>query len=184
MARRPLLTACALALAVPLALGSLAACAASDASSTGADAGSTAAAGATPSSAAVSDSAGLITDLGQAGHACTAATGSAGAIAMPGLRSSLNCVISGARKNSGSANATVAVFDDHAHAAAFADLLTSSKVSGMLLGGTAERAVLGSNWVVLVPDDAAYADAVHAALGGTVLDGGTSTAGASASHGG
>jgi hypothetical protein len=110
------------------------------------------------------------------GRGCTASTGPANTIHLPGLRSSLNCVISGAAP-SGSADATVAVFDNHTDAAAFATMLTSSDVSGMLLGGTHERAVLGSNWVVLVPDDASYADAVHTALGGTVLTGGSSTAG-------
>ncbi|MBR7838081.1 hypothetical protein KDL01_32710 [Actinospica durhamensis] len=184
MPRRPLIAACTLTLAVPLALCSLSACAdpGSGAATTPA-AGSGAGTGATPSSVAVADSSALITDLGQAGHTCTAATGAADTVAMPGLRNSLNCVISGAGRT-GSADATVAVFDDHAHAAAFANVLTSSNVSGLLLGGTSERAVLGSNWVVLVPDDASYADAVHAALGGTVLDGGTSTASAGASSGG
>lgn len=101
---------------------------------------------------------------------------------MTAVRSSLNCRIAGA-SGAGSADATVAVFDDHAHAAAFAATLTSANVSGLLIGGTDERAVLGPNWVVLVPDDAAYAAAVHAALGGTVLDGGSSTAGTTAPAG-
>lgn len=172
--RRPIIAAFAFACAVPLALGSLSACG-------GPGGGATPAADVatvTASSVAVPDSKALITDLGQAGHTCTASTGSANTIHMPGLRSSLNCVISDAA-STGSADVTVAVFDDHAHAAAFATTLTSTNVSGLLLGGTAERAVLGSDWVVLVPDDASYADAVHAALGGTVLDGGTSSAPAS-----
>jgi len=171
--RRPIIAACAL----PLALSALTACGGVDhAAATSARTTATAdAATATPSSVAVADSKALITDLGQAGHTCTASTGSANSVDMPGLRSSLNCVISDAGA-AGSADVTVAVFDDHAHAAAFATTLTSTNVSGLLLGGTAERAVLGSDWVVLVPDDASYADAVHAALGGTLLDGGSSTA--------
>ena len=180
MPRRPLISAGTLALAVPLALGCLSACADAGSGTAPTSAGNAAdTAGATPSSVAVADSSALVTDLGQAGHTCTASTGSANTIDMPGLRSSLNCVISGAG-HTGSADATVAVFDDHAHAAAFANVLTSTNVSGLLLGGTSERAVLGSNWVVLVPDDASYAAAVHVALGGTVLDGGTSTASAQA----
>ena len=174
--RRPILTALTLTCAVPLTLAAVSACAAGTASGRAAPAAD--AATATPSSAAVADSKALIADLGQAGHTCTASTGSANAVRMPGLRSSLNCVIADAG-STGSADVTVAVFDDHAHAAAFATALTSTNVSGLLLGGTAERAVLGSDWVVLVPGDASYADAVHAALGGTVLDGGTSSAPAS-----
>jgi hypothetical protein len=46
-----------------------------------------------------------------------------------------------------------------------------------LIGGTSERAVLGRNWVVLVPDDTAYAQQVSAALGGSVVGGSSSSAG-------
>lgn len=175
MPRRPILAAAALTYALPLTLGSLSACGGSAGDS--ATPRSTPAAAdvtATASSVAVADSKALIIDLGRAGHTCTAATGPANTVAMPGIRSSLNCVISDAG-GTGSADVTVAVFDDHAHAAAFATALTSTNVSGLLIGGTAERAVLGSDWVVLVPDDASYADAVHTALGGTVLAGGSSS---------
>jgi hypothetical protein len=70
------------------------------------------------------------------------------------------------------------VFDDHTDAEAYATLLTSASSSGLLIGSTSERAVLGENWVVLVPDDAAYASQVSSALGGTVLGGGSSSAAA------
>ncbi|WP_034270208.1 hypothetical protein [Actinospica robiniae] len=176
MPRRPILAAAALTCAAPLALGSLSACGGSAGSATtprSTSAAAGAAVTATASSVAVADSRTLITDLGRAGRGCTASTGSANHIDVPGVRSSLNCVISDAG-GTGSADVTVAVFDDHAQAAAFAATLTSTNVSGLLIGGTDERAVLGSDWVVLVPDDASYADAVRAALGGTVLDGGSS----------
>jgi hypothetical protein len=184
MPRRPIFArppAAAYLVALPLALGSLSACggsgqSAGSNSSTANGAGSASAATATSSSAVVADSSALVADLGRTGRGCTASTGPANTIHLPGLRSSLNCVISGAAP-AGSADATVAVFDNHTDAAAFATMLTSSDVSGMLLGGTHERAVLGSNWVVLMPDDASYADAVHTALGGTELTGGSSTAG-------
>ena len=172
MPRRPILATAALACAAPFALGSLTACSGSGGDATAPR--STAAVTASASSVAVADSKALIADLGQAGHTCTAAADASNDIDMPGIRSSLDCVIAGAGRT-GSADVTVAVFDDHAHAAAFANALTSTNVSGLLLAGTDERAVLGSDWVVLVPDDTSYADAVHAALGGTLLDGGSSS---------
>jgi predicted enzyme related to lactoylglutathione lyase len=72
---------------------------------------------------------------------------------------------------------TATVFDNHADAQTYASVLTSSQASGLLIGGTSQRAVVGQNWVVLVPDDAAYAAQVGAALGGSVVGGASSSAG-------
>jgi predicted enzyme related to lactoylglutathione lyase len=73
---------------------------------------------------------------------------------------------------------TATVFDDHTDAEAYATLLTSAGSSGLLIGSKSERAVLGGNWVVLVPDDATYASQVSTALGGTVLGGSSSSSSA------
>jgi hypothetical protein len=72
---------------------------------------------------------------------------------------------------------TATVFDDHADAQTYATLLTSADSSGLLISGTSQRAVLGQNWVVLVPDNTAYANQVSAALGGTVVGGASASAG-------
>ena len=72
---------------------------------------------------------------------------------------------------------TATVFDNHTDAQAYADLLTSAQSSGLLIGSSSARAVLGENWVVLVPDDASYASKVSAALGGSVVGPSASAAG-------
>lgn len=116
-----------------------------------------------------SDSAAVISALKSAGHACTpVADTSSTNVKAPGLRSAAAC-------SAGSAGGTVTatVFDNHTDAEAYAQLLTYSQDSGLLLGSTSARAVLGQNWVVLVPDDTTYANQVSAALGGSVVQGNT-----------
>ena len=115
----------------------------------------------------------VISALKTAGHPCTPVSGSGDTnLKAPGLQSVAACKIS----TSGSA-VTATVFDNHTDAQAYASILTSSQASGLLIGGTSERAVVGRNWVVLVPDDTAYAAQVGAALGGSVVGGASSSAG-------
>lgn len=115
-----------------------------------------------------SDSSAVLTALKTAGHACTVASGAATpALSAPGLRSATACSI-----GSGGGAATATVFDNHTDAKTYAGLLTSS--SGLLISSSSTRAVLGQNWVVLVPDDAVYADQISAALGASVLGPGSS----------
>ena len=115
----------------------------------------------------------VISALKSAGHPCTPVTGSGDTnLKAPGLRSVAACKIS----TSASA-VTATVFDNHADAQTYASVLTSSQASGLLIGGTSQRAVVGQNWVVLIPDDAAYAAQVGAALGGSVVGGASSSAG-------
>ncbi|HET9167811.1 MAG TPA: hypothetical protein VFN97_00200 [Actinospica sp.] len=133
------------------------------------------------SSAASSSSAGasyttssdVVSALKTAGHPCAAISDSGDTnIKAPGLQSASACSIS----KSGTP-VTAVVFDNHTDAQVYADTMTSSQVSGLLIGGTNQRAVLGSNWVVVVPDDAAYAQQVSKALGGALVGGATSSAG-------
>jgi hypothetical protein len=116
----------------------------------------------------------VISALKTAGHPCTAISNSGDTnIKAPGLQSVSACSIS---KASSSA-VTAIVFDNHSDAQVYASTMASSQVSGLLIGGTEQRAVLGQNWVVVVPDDAAYAQQVSAALGGSVVGGSTGSAG-------
>ena len=120
-----------------------------------------------------SDSSDVISALKSAGHPCTPVTDSGDTnLKAPGLRSVAACKIS----TSGTA-LTATVFDNHADAQTYTSVLTSSQASGLLVGGTSQRAVVGRNWVVLVPDDTAYAAQVGAALGGSVVGGASSSAG-------
>jgi hypothetical protein len=128
---------------------------------------------AAPSSGSYDSSSDVVSALKSAGHPCAAVSGGQDtSLSAPGLRSASSCTISGSQ------TVTATVFDDHTDAEAYATLLTSAGVSGLLIGSKSERAVLGGNWVVLVPDDAAYASQVSAALGGTVLGGSSSSASA------
>lgn len=127
-----------------------------------------------------SDSSDVLGALKSAGRPCTQLSGGQGAdLTAPGLRSATACIVGTSGSGSTSNAVTATVFDDHADAEAYAALLTSGDSSGLLISGTSQRAVLGQNWVVLVPDDAVYASQVGAALGGTVVGG----AGASPSAG-
>jgi hypothetical protein len=111
----------------------------------------------------------VVSALKSAGHPCTAVSGGQGAspsLKAPGLRSATSCAAN-----------TVAVFDDHTDALAYATLLTSAGSSGLLIGSTSERAVVGPDWVVVVPDDVAYAEQVKAALGGTMVGGASASSG-------
>ena len=119
----------------------------------------------------------VVSALKSAGHPCTPVSGKQGtSLSAPGLRSVTSCTVGGSQAQAQAVTATV--FDDHTDAEAYATLLTSASSSGLLIGSTSERAVLGDNWVVLVPDDAAYASQVRSALGGTVLGGASSSAAA------
>ena len=125
------------------------------------------------SSGSYGSSSDVVSALKSAGHPCAAGSGGQDtSLSAPGLRSASSCTISGSQ------TVTATVFDDHTDAEAYARLLTSAGASGLLIGSKSERAVLGGNWVVLVPDDAAYASQVSAALGGTVLGGSSSSASA------
>ena len=136
------------------------------------------------SSASYGSSSDVVSALKSAGHPCTPVSGGQGtSLSAPGLRSVTSCAVSGSKAQGQAQDVTATVFDDHTDAEAYATLLTSAGSSGLLIGSTSERAVLGDNWVVLVPDDAAYANQVSAALGGTVLGGSSSSASASASAG-
>jgi len=114
----------------------------------------------------------VISALKTAGHPCTPVTdGGDTNLKAPGLRSVAACKISAS-----DSVVTATVFDNHTDAQTYASVLTSSQASGLLIGGTSQRAVVGQNWVVLVPDDTAYAAQVGAALGGSVV-GASSSAG-------
>lgn len=140
---------------------------------------------AAPSSGSYGSSSDVVSALKSAGHPCTPVSGDQTSVSAPGLRSITACVIGSSGGASDSATdsssstgaVTATVFDDHTDAQAYAALFTSGGSSGLLIGGTSERAVLGQNWVVLVPDDAAYASQVSSALGGTVLGGASASAG-------
>lgn len=120
-------------------------------------------------SGSYSDSAAVISALKSAGQACTpVADTSSTNVKAPGLRSAAACSV-----GTSGGTVTATVFDNHTDAEAYAQLLTYSQDSGLLLGSTSARAVLGQNWVVLVPDDTAYANQVSAALGGSVVQGNT-----------
>ena len=124
------------------------------------------------------DSSDVLSALKSAGHPCTQLSGGQGAdLTAPGLRSATACVVGSSGSGSASNAVTATVFDDHTDAEAYATLLTSGDSSGLLISGTSQRAVLGQNWVVLVPDDAVYASQVGAALGGTVVGGASPSAG-------
>jgi len=130
--------------------------------------------------AAYTSSSDLVSALKSVGHPCKpVSAGQSVSLKAPGLRSVISCTIGSSKTSStSSANAvTATVFDDHTDAEAYATLLTSAGSSGLLIGSTSQRAVLGQNWVVIVPDDAAYANQVSAALGGTVLGGATASSG-------
>lgn len=112
----------------------------------------------------------VISALKSAGHPCTPVSNSGDTdIKAPGLQSVAACTTSSSGSSSTGGAVTATVFDNHADAVAYATVLTSSQASGLLIGGTSERAVVGRNWVVLVPDDAAYAQQVSSALGGTLV---------------
>lgn len=177
---RAALAVCALALSAGAALAS--------SGCTGSSAAPAAAAGSAHPSGTGGTSGGSYTDSGavlsalkNAGATCTAVSGSQDtALSAPGLRSISACSIgaSGAGGSDGSAETvTATVFDNHTDAQAYADLLTSAQSSGLLIGSSSARAVLGGNWVVLVPDDASYASRVSAALGGSVVGPSASAAG-------
>jgi hypothetical protein len=123
-------------------------------------------------------SADVISALTSAGHPCTPLSGeNITSVKAPGLQSVTACSIPNSSSTSSGTNVTATVFDNHTDAQAYAITLTSAQASGLLIGSTSERAVLGRNWVVLVPDDTAYARQVSASLGGTVLGGSSSAAG-------
>jgi hypothetical protein len=112
----------------------------------------------------------VISALKSAGHPCTPVSNSGDTnIKAPGLQSVAACAISSSGSSSAGGSVTATVFDNHADALAYATLLTSSQASGLLISGKSERAVVGQNWVVLVPDDIAYAQQVSSALGGTIV---------------
>ena len=164
--------ACALA-AVALALTpALAACSGSSSGDAQPGPGQTGGAQASGSGGgSYSSSANVISALKSAGHPCTPVSGSQDTdLKAPGLRSVTACTVGS------SDTVTATVFDNHTDAQAYATLLTSAQNSGLLIGSTSTRAVLGQNWVVLVPDDTAYASQVSAALGGSVLGSATASA--------
>lgn len=162
------LAACAFAAGV---LVSLAACTGGGSGGSGGSAsahGTTAASGSAAAQGSgggsYSDSSAVLSALKNAGHACTPVAGTASpSLSAPGLRSAVTCSIG----KGGAVTATV--FDNHADAQAYASVLTSAQASGMLIGSTSQRAVLGENWVVLVPDDMAYAQQVSTALGASLV---------------
>jgi hypothetical protein len=122
-----------------------------------------------------SDSSAVLSALKSAGHPCTPLSGGQGAdLKAPGLRSVTSCAIGSSGSGTTSNAVTATVFDNHTDAQTYATLLTSANSSGLLVSGTSQRAVLGQNWVVLVPDDTAYVNQVSTALGGTVLGGASS----------
>jgi hypothetical protein len=121
------------------------------------------------------DSSAVLSALKSAGHPCTPLSGGQGAdLKAPGLRSATSCAIGSSGSGTTSNAVTATVFDNHTDAQTYATLLTSANSSGLLVSGASQRAVLGQNWVVLVPDDTAYVNQVSAALGGTVLGGASS----------
>lgn len=136
---------------------------------TGTATGSPAAAGGS-SGGSFTDSGAVISALKNAGQKCTPVSdGSGTALSAPGLRSVSACSLGAA----GGGTVTASVFDDHTDAQAYAELLTTAQDSGLLIGSTSARAVLGQNWVVVV-DGAAPASRLGSALGGTVLGGSAS----------
>jgi hypothetical protein len=170
--RRP--RALAFAAAGVLALG-LSGCSGSSGAS-GAPAAHTGAAaspaGGSSGGGSYTDSGAVISALKGAGQACTPVSDSGStSLSAPGLRSISACSLGA----SAGGTVTASVFDDHADAEAYADLLTSAQDSGLLIGSTSTRAVLGQNWVVVV-DSAASASRLSSALGGTVV-GGSKSAG-------
>lgn len=129
------------------------------------------------SSASYSTSTDVVSALKTAGHPCTPVSGNqATSVTAPGLRTVTACTVSTTDTSGTVSTITATVFDDHTDALAYAKLLTSAASSGLLIGSRSTRAVLGSNWVVLVPDDAVYAAQISAALGGAVLGGASSSA--------
>lgn len=117
------------------------------------------------------DSGAVITALKGSGQACTPVSHSSStAVTAPGLRSISACSLG----SSAGGTVTASVFDDHADAEAYADLLTSAQDSGLLIGSSSARAVLGQNWVVIV-DGATPADRLGSELGGTVVGGSSSS---------
>ena len=158
----------------------LAGCSGSSGSSAQPGPGGTTAAGSSASGSHVAtygSSSDVVSALKSAGHPCTPVSGGQGSLKVPGLRSVTSCTIGSSSTTSTTNTVTATVFDDHTDAEAYATLLTSAGSSGLLISGTSQRAVLGQNWVVLVPDDTAYASQVSAALGGTLVGGATPTTG-------
>lgn len=139
-------------------------------STTGGSGTSSASASAKPSGGgSYSSGSDVISALKAAGHPCTPVSDSGETnLKAPGLQSVAACTIP-ASGSSPASSVTATVFDNHTDALAYAATLTSAQVSGLLIGSTSERAVVGQNWVVLVPDDAAYAQQVSSALGGTLV---------------
>jgi hypothetical protein len=112
----------------------------------------------------------VISALKTAGHPCSPVSNSDDTnLKAPGLQSVAACTIASSGSSSSGSSVTATVFDNHTDALTYATLLTSSQASGLLIGGKSERAVVGRNWVVLVPDDTAYAQQVSSALGGTLV---------------
>ena len=140
--------------------------------------GGTTASGSSSHVATYSSSSDVVSALKSAGHPCTPVSqDQVTSLKAPGLRSYTACTVGSSSTASTTNAVTATVFDDHTDAQAYATLLTSAGSSGLLIGSTSQRAVLGDNWVVIVPDDAAYASQVSAALGGTVLGGSSSANG-------
>jgi hypothetical protein len=138
---------------------------------TGSAATGSPAAASSSGASAFTDSGAVISALKSAGQKCTPESDAGStALSAPGLRSVSACSLGTA--DGGTVTATV--FDDHTDAQAYADLLTTAQDSGLLIGSTSARAVLGQNWVVVV-DGAAPASRLGAVLGGTVLGGPTSS---------
>jgi hypothetical protein len=150
------------ALALALALAGCSGSGGSNTSSSSAGAGG---------AGSYADSGAVISALQDAGQTCTPVSGSGGtAITAPGLRSISACSLG----SSAGGTVTASVFDNHADAEAYAEMLTQAQSSGLLIGSGSARAVLGRNWVVLV-DGAAAASRLGSALGGTVVGGSPST---------
>ena len=130
------------------------------------------------SAGSYADSSDVLSALKSAGHPCTAVSGGQGEdLKAPGLQSVTSCAIGSSGSGTSSDDVTATVFDNHTDAETYATLLTSANSSGLLISGTSQRAVLGQNWVVLIPDDTAYASQVSAALGGTVVGGASPSVG-------
>lgn len=195
MRSTPTRTAAAYVIAAAAALGLTSACSgssgndaqpgpASTATATATGAANSGTGAASTASARPSDggsystSSDVITALKSAGHPCTPlSANNITSVKAPGLQSVTACSIPNSSSSSAGSNVTATVFDNHTDAQAYASALTSAQASGLLIGSTSERAILGQNWVVLVPDDTAYAQQVSASLGGTVLGGSSSSAG-------
>lgn len=166
-------TRSAAACAIAAAVLTLTACSGSSTSAQPGPASSASSSTSSSGGASYAKSSDVVSALKTAGHPCTTISDSGDTnIKSPGLQSATACSIAAS-----GTPLTVAVFDNHTDAQVYAGTMASSQVSGLLIGGTNQRAVLGSDWVVVVPDDTAYAQQVSAALGGSVVGGASSSAG-------